>query len=411
MQSSWRCRLSQLDIPFPSPQLSCLVHRLQRRIQALAMQLALARASRHGLQGSLCSPPASPRQAGSPCSERTSKDGPQDGIATPTGLQPASSQDASLPTSSLGRIAREPSAPSPLPNKENASGNAETGNCGSRSARRACKEEWDEERSELLSLLERLQGQLEARAGQQAATADGTPTAPLHSKEQARCAEDCTEGCSKLPVGTPVAAQKQQQQHVPGLAVSSPSSGSSAKASFDSAGEGADGASPTVMAHHMADSPGLPTSPARSSAPSPPSVRPQRSAPDTSPGREAWQAGSEQTPASRAPASEPVPATQQGCAMQGQPARVAQQRHKLSSSGGRTLDAFFGRSPSEAEAAVAPATAAARQAAGDEQERLQQAEQRAAELEVRELLRPAKAGQGVVVDTVSAFVTKHLFQV
>ena len=69
--------------------------------------------------------------------------------------------------------------------------------------------------------------------------------------------------------------------------------------------------------------------------------------------------------------------------MQSQPGQHEHQKHKLSSSGSRTLEAFFGRSPSEAAAAAAPAAAAIGQATAAEQQRLQQAEMRAAELEVR----------------------------
>ncbi|KAL4425786.1 hypothetical protein ABPG75_009802 [Micractinium tetrahymenae] len=366
----------------------------EARMQALEAQLAAARASRRGLLGSLCSPPASPPQhAGSPCSDGSVDEGPQDGIATPSGLRPESSWDAGLLGGSSENVTPEPSAASPRPNKENASVNAAGTARGSSRARQACKEEWDEERSELLSLLERLQGQLEARAEQQAVAADDSP-APVHGPAgHSVPAHDSAAPCCQPPVGTPVAAQRQQQA-VPGPSASSPSSGSSAEASFESVAEGADGGPPTVVAHHMAESPLPPPSASRSGAPSPPSARPQRPAPGASPAAEAQQAGGgEPTPASRAPASEPVPAQQQSSAKQEQPERQQQQQHpKLSSSGGRTLDAFFGHSPSDTAAATAPARAAAAQAAAKEQERLQQAEQRAAELEAEvERLRAANA--------------------
>lgn len=362
----------------------CFLFLLQARIRALEVQLAAAHASRRSLLGSLCSPPASPPQhAGSPCSEHSIDEDPQDGIATPARLRTESSCDADLSHGSFGDVGVQPSAASSLHNKENASRNAAANGHGSSRAEQACKEKWDDERSELLSLLERLQGQLEARAEQHAATADDSHTARMRSEQQPGCADDGTEGCSQPRVGTPVAAQHQQQQHVPGRAASSPSS--SGEASFDSAGGGADGASPTVAAHHMTESPLPSMSAARSGAPSPASVRQQRSAsPAASPASEKRPAGAGgQTPVSHAQATEHVPAAHQVSSMQSQPGQHEHQKHKLSSSGSRTLEAFFGRSPSEAAAAAAPAAAAIGQATAAEQQRLQQAEMRAAELEVR----------------------------
>lgn len=350
---------------------------MQARIHALETQLASVRALRHGGPGSLRSPPLSaPRYAGS-IYKHGIVEGPQDGVATQSGVHPESDSDAGLPGGSFVDAAPKQSAPCSLPNKENTSGNTAASKHGTSRARQACKEEWDEERSELLSLLERLQAQLEAHAQHQAATAHDSPVAPMHGQNQPVCAGDDREPCSQLPVSTPVAAQ--QQQHESDIAVSSPSIGTTTEASFDSPGRGADAASPAAVAHHMMQSPLLPTSASRSGAPSPPSVRPLRHA-AAPPAAETWQAGSgEPTPSSQAFTSEPVP--QQDSTRQNPPEEHAHQQHKVPGSGRRTLDAFFGRSRSEVEAAAGRATAAG-QAVAEENSRLQQAEQRAAELEV-----------------------------
>lgn len=275
----------------------------------------------------------------------------------------------------------------PALNKENAN---LAGNTSAQQGRRQHdKELWDDERSELLNLLERLQDQLSTHAEQQAAGShqgttprqQATPGGgggqapppspfcqPMYGEEQAG-----EEGEEHASAAAHCASKERQPAAAGGRRGSRAASNletsfagvsgdslPSAEASSDCAeSDAVEGSSPAVVAHHMADSP-LPTphSTTRSNAPSPPSVRqPVRPADEEAP-----------TAATSGP----------GAVDEG----IRQQR-SASASGSQKLEAFLsppsGCRPTPTAAPAAPGSAQAE----EEQQRLLQAEQRTAQLEVR----------------------------
>ena len=253
--------------------------------------------------------------------------------------------------------------------------------------------QWDEERSELLSLLERLQDQLSAHAELTASARRGSrPPQRRAEPPPSPFSQPHFEGQGEQRGEAVAAADEQAPTAEP--AAFAPASGrrggraaSNLEASFDSvsgsaASDGAStasskeedvaGGSPTVAAHPLFDSPLPPESVARSGAPSPPSVRPPRPA-----AAEQQEDEEQPTPSSGPAAAAGSPAhAEEQC---GQPVPHA----RSSASGSQTLEAFLSPPMGSSPVPEAAFTASAPPQAGAEQQRLQQAEQRAAELEVR----------------------------
>jgi hypothetical protein len=387
---------------------------MQARIRALQEQLQAAQAAANqGPPGSPHSPPSSPP--------------PQTGHASPAGstntaegqlLGAEDSEQSVAGPASSNAVTPERPGSSPLPNKENANvgGNSGQGNGGagsSRGQRVPAKGQWDAERSELLTLLERLQDQLSTHAEQQSAAAGGRSATP-----QRKAAAVGSSAPPPSPFCQPLHGEAEQEElwtSPPHTAAPTPSSQaggsgdercqsggglraggppSNLQASFESVSGGSsgvseptaspchspgyttEGGSPTMMAHHhmAADSPTTERSARRSDAPSPPSVRQQRPPAAASP-------ADEPTPCSAAqPAEEGASAAKQPHPADQQAQQQPQRRPKMPTGSGHTMEAFLGPSPG-GSGILPAATPSAEQA-----DRLQQAEQRAADLEVCGLL-------------------------
>lgn len=408
---------------------------MQAHIRALEVQLQAAQAANlRPASDTLHSPPSSPPQPGH-ASPAASSSGTAEGQALEA---EDSEQSVAGPAGSNAGTPAQPSS-SPQPNKENANlgGNGRQGDGTSgggggfggsnrgQQAKAPPKGQWDAERSELLTLLERLQDQLSTHAEQQqqaAATAatPGHAAGGRNSMPRRKAAAD--GGCAPPPSpfcqplhGEAGGAEQRSaactspkhtaaftpQSHHGGSEDGScqPAGGqraggaaSNLQASFESVSGGssgvseptaspchspgytAEGGSPAVNAHHhiAADSPTTQRSARRSSAPSPPSVRQQWAPAPASP-------AGEHTPSSATPAAEgvaPVSSQAQFFPAEQQPQKP-QPRCKTPGGSGHTMEAFLGASPGSS-APLPSSTPSAEQA-----ERLQQAEQRAADLEVR----------------------------
>ncbi len=380
---------------------------LQARIRSLEAQLRAAQAC--AAVGQLRSPPPSPPTRSSPASPADSCHAGGAAAREPHPEHIQRSPPCSS-SSTAGSPGPTPQQASPLPDKENQGGNWPRGDFSKRQQAGNKAAQWDEERSELLSLLERLQDQLSAHAelaasarrssrppqrphatpppspfcqaqfaGQDAEDAEVAAAAALAPAAEA--AQEAAEaGAAPCGSGEPAAC-------MPATAQRSSRAASNLEASFDSvdgsstaseeasaADVGAEGGSPAVAAHPVFDSPLPPESVARSGAPSPPSVRPP-----WSPAAEQQQ-GEGQTPNSRPSAA--AGSLEEAAEEHGQPIL----RARSSAGASQTLEAFLsppaGSSPI---ACAAPLSSAGMQQCA-EQQRLQQAEQRAAELEVGWLL-------------------------
>lgn len=371
----------------------------QARVGVLKAQLRAAQGGSRaeGAVGQLRSPPPSPAATAGGASPATAA---QPG-ASPAASASSAEEDLRAEASAQSAYS-DPAAeysgrgqpPQPA-DKENVGGN---GSSSSR-PRQAAKAPWDDERSELLSLLERLQGQLSVHAEQQASGA--TPRKQQQQQRPKQQRQAAADG-SRAPATSPFASQPPEQERQRGSSPSGARPGSRAAANLEpsfestvsgSGGSGSgspagssrsaesDGGSPAVAAHHFsadsplpplplpADSPlppvtdGSPLPPhscARSGAPSPPSVRPMR----------------RPVSAEQPPGASP----QSSAGVGGSPSK--QQKQHVQRGASATMEAFL--SPPVQCDSPAPASAGA-QPSRDEQQRLQQAERRAAELEVSEL--------------------------
>lgn len=381
---------------------------LQARIRSLQAQLRAAQAG--AAVGQLRSPPPSPPAHSQPASPAGSCGA---GETVPCEPHPEHSQQ-SPPYSSSG-MAGSPGFTSqhasPLPDKENQGGNWSPGVGGRRQQGGSKTAQWDEERSELLNLLERLQDQLAAHAELAASARRSSrppqrqhaapPPSPFcqpqfggedeeDAEVAAAAATAAEEGATAdaVPCGsgepaafTPATAQRSSRAASKLEASFDSVSGSSAASEEASAEQvGVEGTSPTVAAHPVFDSPLPPESLARSGAPSPPSVRPPRAAG----AEQQQQQGEEQTPSSR-PTASAVASLEEGEEPQGQPIP----RARSSAGASQTLEAFLSPPTGSSPVVNAAQCSGSSLEATAEQQRLQQAEQRAAELEVGSLFEGA----------------------
>ena len=358
--------------------------------------------------GQLRSPPPSPPAHSGPASPAGSCGA---GEAVP--CEPHLEHSQQSPPYSTSGVADSPGATpqqaSPAPDKENQGSNWSPGDTSKRQQAGHKAAQWDEERLELLNLLERLQDQLSAHA-ELAASArkssrppqrqhaapppspfcqrhfaeqeveDGETAASAVVDEAAEAGEAAEGGAMPCGSGEPTAfspATAQRSNRAAGnLQASFDSVGGSSTASEEPSSEevGAEGGSPAVAAHPVFDSPLPPESVARSGAPSPPSVRPPQSEIAG-----AQQQGEEQTPSSR-PAAAPA-SLEEAVEQEGQPIP----RARSSAGASQTLEAFLSPPAGSSPVAYGAPPGSANLPATAEQQRLLQAEQRAAELEVGRL--------------------------
>ncbi|PRW59069.1 Chaperone dnaJ isoform B [Chlorella sorokiniana] len=385
----------------------------EARIRSLEAQLRAVQAG--AAVGRLRSPPPSPPTHSGAASPADSCGA---GEAVPCEPHPEVSQQSPPygTSGAAGSPGLSPQQASPQPDKENQGGNWSPAGTSRRQQAGSKAAQWDEERSELLSLLERLQDQLSAHAELAASARRGSrppqrqhatpPPSPFcqplfdgHDEEEAglaaaaeedTAAEEADEAggmpqCSGEPTAyTPATAQRSSRATSNLEASFDSASGSSGPASEEPSAEevGAGGSSPAVAAHPVFDSPLPPESVARSGAPSPPSVRPAQS-----PAADEQRQGEEQTPSSR-PATSAASLEEAAEEQQGQPIP----RARSSAGGSQTLETFLSPPAGSSPVACAVPTSSAGLQASAQQQRLQQAEQRAAELEAElQRLRVASA--------------------
>lgn len=354
--------------------------------------------------GQLRSPPPSPPAHSGPASPVGSFGA---GEAVPCEPQLEHSQQ-SPPYSSSGAAdspGATPQQASPAPDKENQGSNWSPGDTSKRQQTGHKAAQWDEERLELLNLLERLQDQLSAHAElassarksnrppqwQQAAPPPSPFCQPQRAEdredeeaaaaavvdEAAETGEAAEGGAMPCGSGEPTAcspATAQRSSRAAGnLQASFDSVGGSSTASEELSSEevGAEGGSPAVAAHPVFDSPLPPESVARSGAPSPPSVRPPQLEVAG-----AQHQGEEQTPSSRPAAA--AASLEEAVEQEGQPIP----RARSSAGASQTLEAFLSPPAGSSPLAYGAPPSSSNLPSTAEQQRLQQAEQRAAELEV-----------------------------
>lgn len=343
-----------------------------------------------GMAGQLRSPPPSPlahAYSASPAGSASSVDAHD--------LLSEGSERSADDVMQGGSGAGTPGNASPGTDKENA---CLAGNGGGRQARRPAKAQWDEERSELLSLLERLQDQLSVHAEQQASASkcergpqrrqQGTPrgraapppspfSQPLGNagttEEQLWQPQPPPEVVGEQQTPMPPTASQERQASPAGRRSSGAAgnlsasfdrvSGDSAESTSTAESEEVEGGSPAITSHHpgFSDSPLPLHSATRSGAPSPPSVRQQR------------------------PSEEQAPCAADDCADDA-PEQLQQRwsaRGCSSAGGSQTLEAFLSPPGCSPTPATEPPCSSSSAQDAAKQQRLLQAEQRAAELEVR----------------------------